>query len=56
MKPNGIQLLDPFTVLPTTKVEIINNMPTTYKILGVAVNILLSMSKMKVAIIKHRIK
>jgi hypothetical protein len=56
MKPNGIQLLDPFTVLPKTKVEIINNTPTTYKIFGVAVNILLSMSKIKVAMIKQKIR
>lgn len=45
----GIQLLDPLISLPKTKVASINNIPKTYKILDSAVNTLLSMSKIKIA-------
>ena len=45
----GIQLLDPLISFPTTKVANINNIPPAYNKLASAVNTLLSMSKIKMA-------
>src|SRR6186997_370940 len=49
IKPNGIQLLEPFTFLPNTNVAIINRIPKRYNRLGVAVKNLLSVSRIKIA-------
>ena len=46
----GIQLLEPLISLPKTKVASINNIPRTYKTLESAVNTLLSISKIKMAV------
>ena len=51
----GIQLLDPLISFPKTKVASINNMPKAYKILESAVNTLLSMSKIKMAMKAQKI-
>ena len=56
INPNGIQLLEPLTVLPTTNVETINKTPSTYSRLGVAVKNLLSISKINVANTKQAIR
>src|SRR5205085_8217539 len=49
IKPNGIQLLEPFTVFPTTNVAAIRSIPNAYNRLGVAVKNLLSVSKINTA-------
>ena len=46
----GIQLFDPLISFPKTKVASINKIPKTYITLDSAVNTLLSMSKIKMAI------
>ena len=46
----GIQLLDPLISFPKTKVASINKIPKTYITFDSAVNTLLSMSKIKMAI------
>ena len=45
----GIQLLDPLISFPKTKVASISKIPKTYKTLESAVNTLLSMSRIKMA-------
>ena len=56
IKPRGIQLLDPFTVFPKTKVINISPIPITYSNMGVAVNNLLSVSKINMAMTMQAIK
>jgi hypothetical protein len=56
IKPRGIQLLDPFTVFPKTKVININAIPIAYNNIGVAVNNLLSVSKINTAITMQAIR
>jgi hypothetical protein len=50
IKPRGIQLLEPFTLFPIKNVRIRRPIPIKYKIFGVAVNSLLSISIINVAI------